>query len=57
MTAPIGGTSTAARISSGPCRPCCSSHFIGETTMTDTALLTGQDIGEAEGAMTALLER
>jgi hypothetical protein len=28
-----------------------------ETTMTDTALLTGQDIGEAEGAMTALLER
>jgi hypothetical protein len=25
--------------------------------MTDTALLTGQDIGEAEGAMTALLER
>lgn len=24
--------------------------------MTDTALLTGQDIGEAEGAMTALLE-
>jgi DNA-binding MarR family transcriptional regulator len=26
-------------------------------TMTDTALLTGQDIGEAESAMTALLER
>jgi DNA-binding MarR family transcriptional regulator len=25
--------------------------------MTDTALLTGRDIGEAEGAMTALLER
>ena len=25
--------------------------------MTDTALLTGQDIGEAEGALTALLER
>ncbi len=25
--------------------------------MIDTALLTGQDIGEAEGAMTALLER
>ncbi len=25
--------------------------------MTDTALLTGQDVGEAEGAMTALLER
>jgi DNA-binding MarR family transcriptional regulator len=25
--------------------------------MTETALLTGQDIGEAEGAMTALLER
>jgi DNA-binding MarR family transcriptional regulator len=25
--------------------------------MADTALLTGQDIGEAEGAMTALLER
>lgn len=25
--------------------------------MTDTAVLTGQDIGEAEGAMTALLER
>lgn len=24
--------------------------------MTDTALLTGQDIGEAEGALTALLE-
>lgn len=24
--------------------------------MTDTAVLTGQDIGEAEGAMTALLE-
>src|SRR5919197_2170718 len=25
--------------------------------MTETALLTGQDIGEAEGALTALLER
>jgi DNA-binding MarR family transcriptional regulator len=25
--------------------------------LTDTALLTGQDIGEAEGALTALLER
>lgn len=25
--------------------------------MTDTALLTGQDIGEAQGALTALLER
>ncbi|HEY7045770.1 MAG TPA: hypothetical protein VH373_01020 [Jatrophihabitantaceae bacterium] len=25
--------------------------------MTDAALLTGQDIGEAEGALTALLER
>jgi DNA-binding MarR family transcriptional regulator len=65
ITAPIGGTRsrqnreltrTLKKLLDTPA-PQGGNDKKQETTMTQTPTLTGQDIGEAQGALTALLER